>query len=143
MSMITHQKQPYSKPYPQWAIKAMDEVLKLQGAKRWRASGAIWLNLNQVQESGLTARQEYYTVVEDLKAKRSELKNKFGEIAPGKAGLVSSADSLRENLELPEGLWTYIKMFDKLAFDKSNPDCRKNLTKLAKEFKELSVAEAF
>lgn len=131
----------YSKAYPKWAVDAMDMVLKLQGPERWRAAAAVYMNLNPINpETGLSAKEEYAVVVNQLKSKRDSLKTKWGEIAPAKAGTVGGGD-FRESIEMPEGMWGMIKQFDMTAFNHNNPEAKSNLKKLRLEFPELCVAE--
>lgn len=141
MSMLSHQKQEYSKVYPQWAINALNAVYKHpEGSpKRWRKSAAIWLNLNPVDPvDGLTAKQQYIETRKQAAEKRATLSNKFGALEVGREKV-----DFREQLLIPEGMFTFIKMFDRMAFDKENPMAKKNLEKLSKEFPELSIAEKF
>jgi hypothetical protein len=133
----------YSRPYPKAVVDAMEHIVGLpSGPKRWRAAAATWVNLNQVQESGFTAKQEYLATAEMVTKKRDTVSrvNKFAEL---KTTDTARDSGVREALEMPAGLWGYIKMFDRLAFDKSNPDAKRNLKKLRAEFPEFCVTEAF
>lgn len=139
-SLATHQVNPYSKVYPGAHIKAMEDVIKIpSGPRRWRASAAIWFNLNKLQpESGLSAQKEYVAVCKMVKDMRGQLKNKFAELMSTDTATDSG---VRHGLEIPAGMWAYIKMFDKPAFEASNPNASKNMRLLMKEFPELTVAE--
>lgn len=131
----------YSKPYPKAHVDAMEHIVSLpSGPQRWRATAATWVNLNQVQDSGLTAKEEYLYVANDLKKKRDHVSsvNKFAEL---KSTATARDSGVREAIEMPAGLWSYIKAFDRLAFDSKNPDCKRNLKKLREEFPEFCVTE--
>lgn len=143
-SLATHQKNPYSKIYPAHIVKAMEDVVGIpSGPRRWRASAAIWLNLNKVQAgSGLTSGQEYLAVCKLVRGMRDDQRNKFAELSAAPSGAIGGS-GVRHGFEMPAGMWAYIKMFDKLAFDKDNPDAKTNLAKLIKEFPELAVAEKY
>lgn len=140
---LTNTAPKYSKVYPKPIVDAMEYIVGLpSGPKRWRATAAVWVNLDQMQESGYTAKQEYVAVAESVKKKRAHVSsvNKFAEL---KSTETARDSGVREAIEMPAGLWGYIKMFDKLAFDKDNPDCTRNLKKLREEFPEFCVTEAF
>lgn len=131
----------YSKQYPPAVVKAMEAILGTpSGPKRWRMAAAAWVNLNQIQESGMNAKEEYIAVAESVKERREHLYNKFAEL---KSTDTVRDSSVREVIEMPAGLGGFIKMFDRMAFDKDNPDCKRNLRKLREEFPEFCVARSF
>jgi hypothetical protein len=137
----------YKKPYPKWAIDAMEEVLKTpSGPVRWRKSVAIYLNLNPVvfmdEGTPVRAKDNYVRVAQLLKQKRDVQKTKFGEVVAPKSGTVGSGAGMRESMQIPDGVFNFIEMFDKTAFDKENPHQKKNYDKLRRAFPEFVVAEA-
>lgn len=140
-----------TKTYPPEYVKAVDAVLATpSGPRRWRKSFAIWLNLNPIayyDEAGypVHAKEQYKDVVSVTKRRRSEggLNNRFGEIAASKTAGTVGGSGVRDAFCIPEGGWNFVKMFDRMAFDHNNPDCKKNLEKLYKEFKEFQVMETY
>lgn len=136
-SQATHQPQKYSKQYPPHIVRAMEAIVGTpSGPKRWRMSAATWVNLNQMQPSGYTAKEEYVATAEMVGKKREDLSDKFAEL---KSTETARDSGVRESLELPAGLWGFIKMFDRMAFEKDNPDAKRNLRKLHEEFPEFVV----
>lgn len=127
----------YSKVYPEAHVKAMEAIIAMpSGGKRWRATAALWVNLNQLQEDGLRAKEAYLQTAQAVADKRDSLVDKFAEL---KSTDTARDSTVRESLELPAGLWAFIKMYDKLAFERSNPDCKRNLKRLREEFPEFAV----
>ncbi len=113
--------------------KAIDNILAMKrGPERWRASVALYLNMNPVNEYGEDAKTEYLQVIEDNKSVRAEQSNKFG---------TSKEGGLRFGINAPEWFMTQIEMFDRVSFDPHNPECKKNFRALCKEFGEFRIME--
>jgi hypothetical protein len=132
--------QPYSKPYPPAMVKAMEAIIAMpSGPKRWRAVAATWVNINQLQADGYRAKEAYLKAVEAVEKKRAELLDpKFGLI--GDHGKADTNAGMRESLELPAGLWSWLKLFDMDAF-RTPADIKRNMKALRQEFPEFTVAE--
>jgi hypothetical protein len=127
----------YSKPYPPEIVKTMEAIVGTpSGRKRWRMIASAWVNLNQVQDDGLTAKQAYLAAAERCEDKRDHLVDKFAEL---KSTETARDSGVREAMEMPAGLWGWITMMDMGAFSQDNPDAKKNMRKLREEFPEFCV----
>lgn len=139
MSLATHQPSKYSKVYPPAHVKAMEAVIAMpSGAPRWRAIASMWVNINQMQPEGLTAKEAYLLAAQNAKEKRDSLANKFGLLQHDNK--VDTDSGLRESFEPPAGLWGWLKMFDMDAFG-TPAAVRKSLRPLREEFPEFVIAE--
>lgn len=135
--MATHQAQKYSQAYPPAHIKAMEAVLAIpSGHERWRAIAAMWVNINQPQDDGLTAKEAYLQAVREVNDKRQHLHDEFAQL---KANDKVRDSGMRESFELPAGLWAWLKLFDMDSF-KTPALTRRNMRALREEFPEFSVA---
>lgn len=139
--IITDAKtQPYSKPYPPAHVKAMEAIIAMpSGRKRWRAIASAWVNINQLQSDGYRAKEAYLKAVESVEKKRDHLLDKKFALI-GDHGKVDTNAGMRESLELPAGLWAWLKLFDMDAF-RSPADIKRNMPLLRAEFPEFTVAE--
>ena len=127
----------YKKTYPEPIVKAMEAIVTMpSGRKRWRAIASAWVNINQIQEDGLTAKQAYLATVDRATDKREHLYDKFAEL---KSTETARDSGVREVFEMPAGLWQWIKMFDMEAFAQGNPQIKRNMRLLREEFPEFCV----
>lgn len=141
MSEATHQPQKYSKVYPPEHIKAMEAIVALpSGTKRWRAVAATWVNINQMQPEGLTAKEAYVLASKNAQEKRENLANKFGLLKHD--GKLDTQSGMRDSFEPPAGLWSWLKMFDMDSFG-TPAATRLNLKALREEFPEFAIAEKY
>lgn len=112
-------------------IRAVDDILRLpSGPRRWRASVALYLNLNPADDDGFTAKQQYRIIAKQNETTRLMQDNKFAS---------NQSESMRLGLDAPPWFMTVIEAFDRMSFDAHNPDCKKNLRKLIKEFREFKI----
>lgn len=112
--------------------KSIDKILSMKrGPERWRASVALYLNMNPLnEETGDDAKTEYLQVIEDNKSVRKEQANEWG---------TSKQGGLRFGLNAPDWFMTQIELFDRVSFDANNPQCKHNFRKLCKEFDEFRI----
>lgn len=141
MDMSTHQKTTYSKAYPPAIVKAMEAIVGTpSGPERWNKTAATWVNLNQMQESGLTAKEEYVACAEQAEQQRKASGAVYGEWASDAAGHTDSG--VRGGIEIPSGLWIFLKMFDPDAFG-TPIATRQNFGKLRDAFPEFALTEKY
>jgi hypothetical protein len=133
-------EQTYSKPYPAAYVKALNAILALpSGPARWRVIAAVWVNTNYTQDDGLRAKEAYLQAVREVNDKRDHLHTDFAELK----STDSARDSgMREALEIPAGLWGWLKMFDMDAFG-TPALIKKNMKRLREEFPEFCVAARY
>lgn len=122
------------KVYPPEYLKAVDKILMTPSGspKRWRMAVALYLNLNPRGADGFTAKEQYVQLVKENKITREQQDNKFA---------TNKSETMRLGISAPSWFMTVVQAFDPHAFDEHNPDAKKNIRNLFREFRELKIME--